>query len=123
MPSSTTPNSFFTHSIQSPERGSVCSRLENVPSTRYGNPSPSASVKNDVNPNHGSALAPTIASSATTGGPMQGAANTPTTRPDTNTPAAFVAFTAPARSRIEAGSWISYTPNIDSAMAASNSPI
>src|SRR5204862_5669861 len=94
-----------------------------VVSTRYGNPSPSASVKHDVNPNHGSALAPTIASSATTGGPMQGAANTPTTRPDTNTPAAFVAFTAPARSRIEAGSWISYTPNIDSAMAASNSPI
>ena len=80
-------------------------------------------MKNDANPNQGSAFAATIASSATTGGPTHGAATTPTRRPEKNTPAAVVAFTAPARSRIAAGSWISYSPNIESDIAASRRPM
>src|SRR5574342_472939 len=98
-----TPNSFFTHSIHSPERGRRWSRLENVPSTRYGAPSPIASVKNDLNPNQGSPLAPTSASSATTGGPTHGAAITPTTSPERKMPSTLVVFVPPTRSSIQGG--------------------
>src|SRR5580765_6288760 len=119
----TTPNTFFTHTIHSPERGSVCSRFENVPSTRYGAPRPRARVKNDVNPNHGSPLAPTIASSATTGGPTHGAANTPTRSPDTNVPRMPLVVLPPSRFSNADGIWISYSPNIDNDSAMNRSPM
>src|SRR5512134_378831 len=99
----TTPNTFFTHTIQSPERGRRWSRLEKVARTRYGAPSPIARVKNDVNPNHGSPLAPTSASSATTGGPTQGAAITPTTNPERKIPIALVVPAPPTFSSIQDG--------------------
>src|SRR6185369_11330166 len=98
-----TPNTFFTHTIQSPERGSVCSNPENVPSTMYGAPRPSANVAKVTKPNHGSAFTPTTVASATIAGPTHGAANTPTTRPDTNKPARLVAPVPPRRVSSHAG--------------------
>src|SRR4029077_14929836 len=101
------PNSFFTQTIHSPERGSVWRRFENVASTRYGAPRPIESVKKLEKPNHGSPLAPPTASSATTGGPTHGAANTPPTRPEKNTPAALVVPLPPSFSSSHGGGWSS----------------
>src|SRR5271163_4343845 len=76
-----TPNTRFTQTIHVPDFGSRVSNPENVPSTTYGMPNPSASAKNSHHPNHGFSVSPTNASNATTNGARHGAAMTPMTAP------------------------------------------
>src|SRR5713226_2597765 len=83
---SATPNTRFTQTIQVPDFGSRVSNPENVPSTTYGRPNPEASAKNSHQPSHGLPLWPTKARSATTNGARHGAAITPITAPNKNTP-------------------------------------
>src|SRR5262245_3900854 len=100
-----TPNRRSIQISHSPERGRLRNRFVNVPSTRYGAPSPSENTKNERKPYHGSPLAPTTVSSATTGGPTHGAAITPTARPERNTPATLVALAPPTRDSSAVGAW------------------
>ena len=62
-------------------------------------------MKNERKPNQGSPRAATTASSATTGGPMQGAAKIPTRSPEAKMPAALVAPAPPTRASSQAGAW------------------
>ncbi len=102
-----TPKPCLTHTIQSPERGSACSRLENVARNRYGNPRPSDSVNMVCTPNSTLCFCATIASTATTNGPTHGAAITPTPSPDRNAPAKLVACAPPSLSMTQWGGCIS----------------
>src|SRR5437870_769524 len=77
MPSSTTPESFFTHTIQLPARGSAVTLPENSPTTTSSAVMPSENTNRYTNPNTPLRVVATHVSTAANAGAPHGAATTP----------------------------------------------
>src|SRR5947199_10297124 len=81
MPSSTTPESFFTHTIQLPARGSALTLPEKSPSTTSSAVMPRENANRYTNPNTPLRVDATHVSTAANGGAPRGAATTPNVAP------------------------------------------
>src|SRR5947208_14219952 len=85
MPSSTTPESFFTHTIQLPARGSAVTLPENSPTTTSSAVMPRENTNRYTNPNTPLRVVATHVSTAANAGAPHGAATTPEVAPSRNT--------------------------------------
>src|SRR5207248_862680 len=74
MPSSTTPESFFTHTIQLPARGSAVTLPENSPTTTSSAVMPRENTNRYTNPNTPLRVVATHVSTAANAGAPHGAA-------------------------------------------------
>src|SRR5437879_13455809 len=85
MPSSTTPESFFTHTIQLPARGSAVTLPENSPTTTSSAVMPRENTNRYTNPNTPLRVVATHVSTAANAGAPHGAATTPDVAPSRRT--------------------------------------
>src|SRR5437879_12691644 len=85
MPSSTTPESFFTHTIQLPARGRAVTLPENSPTTTSSAVMPSENTNRYTNPNTPLRVVATQVSTAAKAGAPHGAATIPHAAPRRNT--------------------------------------
>src|SRR5216117_2399173 len=85
MPSSTAPESFFTHTIQLPARGSPVTVPENSPTTTSSAVMPSENTKRYTNPNTPLRVVATHVSTAAKAGAPHGAATIPDVAPSRKT--------------------------------------
>src|SRR6058998_2324376 len=85
MPSSTAPESFFTHTIQLPARGSPVTVPENSPTTTSSAVMPSENTKRYVNPSTPLRVVATQVRIAANTGAPHGAATIPDVAPSRNT--------------------------------------
>src|SRR5881296_4137356 len=85
MPSSTTPESFFTHTIQLPARGSAVRLPENSPTTTSNAVMPRENTNRYTNPNTPLRVEATHVSTAANAGAPHGAATIPDVAPSRNT--------------------------------------
>src|SRR5438552_13048905 len=85
MPSSTTPESFFTHTIQLPARGSAVTLPENSPTTTSSAVMPRENTNRYTNPRTPLRVVATQVSTAANAGAPHGAATTPDVAPSRNT--------------------------------------
>src|SRR2546430_12664224 len=85
MPSSTTPESFFTHTIQLPARGSALTLPEKSPTTTSSAVMPSENTNRYTNPNTPLRVVATHVSTAANAGAPHGAATTPDVAPSRKT--------------------------------------
>src|SRR6266700_2875506 len=99
MPSSTTPESFFTHTIQPPARGSAVTLPENSPTTTSRAVMPRENTNRYTNPNTPLRVVATHVRTAANAGAPHGAATTPDVAPS-NMTAGYVPLPRPAAHRI-----------------------
>jgi len=108
----TIPKMLFTVPIHAPDFGK---ETANVPTTKNGNPIPSAYTNNIELPKKSFCVVATYVSTAARIGPVQGAAITPATSPMPNAPQTLAPPTCDDHCDHLEGSAISNTPNIDNA--------
>src|SRR5207245_10436150 len=119
MPSSTTPESFFTHTIQLPARGRAVTLPENSPTTTSSAVMPSENTNRYTNPNTPLRVVATHVSTAANAGAPHGAATTPEVAPSRNT-AGYDPPPRPAAHRIRrCGAETGMTSNMASANTSS----
>src|SRR5207244_7770713 len=85
MRSSTTPESFFTHTIQLPARGSALTLPEKSPTTTSSAVMPSENTNRYTNPRNPLRVLATHVSTAANAGAPHGAATIPDVAPSRNT--------------------------------------
>src|SRR6266851_6161025 len=85
MPSSTTPESFFTHTIQLPARGSAATVPENSPTATSSAVIPSENTNRYTKPNTPLRVVATQVSTTANAGAPHGAATIPEVAPSRNT--------------------------------------
>src|SRR3989442_15049167 len=81
MPSSTTPESFFTHTIQPPARGSAATLPENSPTATSSAVIPSENTNRYTKPNTPLRVVATQVNTAANAGAPHGAATIPDVAP------------------------------------------
>src|SRR5260221_13085470 len=86
MPSRTTPESFFTHTIQLPARGSAVTVPENNPTATSSAVIPSENTNRYTKPNTPLRVVATQVSTAANAGAPHGAATIPEVAPSRKTP-------------------------------------
>src|SRR2546428_10836160 len=123
MPSRTVPESFFTHTIQLPARGSPVTVPENSPTTTSSAVMPSENTNRYTNPNTPLRVVATQVSTAAKAGAPHGAATIPDVAPSRKT-AGDDPPPRPAAHRINrCGAETGMTSNKATAYTSSTSPI
>src|SRR5436309_4521772 len=123
MPSSTTPDDFFTHTIQLPARGSAVAAPENNPTTTSSAVIPSENTNRYTNPSTPLRVVATQVSTAANAGAPHGAATIPDVAPSKNT-AGYDPPPRPDTHRIRrCGAEIGITSSMASANTSSRFPI
>src|SRR5207245_1004125 len=123
MPSSTGPESFFTHTVQLPARGSPVTVPENSPTTTSSAVMPSENTNRYTNPNTPLPGVATQVSTAAKAGAPHGAATIPDVAPSRKT-AGYDPPPRPAAHRIKrCGAETGMTSNMASANTSSTFPI
>src|SRR4029077_8789847 len=123
MPSSTTPESFFTHTIQPPARGSAATVPENSPTATSSAVIPSENTNRYTKPNTPLRVVATQVNTAANAGAPHGAATIPDVAPSKKT-AGYDPPPRPDTQRIRrCGAEIGITSSMASANTSSRFPI
>src|SRR6267154_2955426 len=123
MPSNTTPESFFTHTIQLPARGSAVTVPENSPTTTSSAVMPRENTNRYTNPNTPLRVVATQVSTAANAGAPHGAATSPDVAPSRKTAGYEPPPRLPTQAESRAGSRSGITSSIARAKTSSRFPM
>src|SRR5712691_3923671 len=123
MPSSTTPESFLTHTIQLPARGSAVTLPENSPTSTSSAVMPSENTNRYTNPNTPLRVVATQVSTAANAGAPHGAATIPDVAPSRKTAGYDPPPRLPAHVARRGGNRNGITSNITSANTSRRLPM